>query len=620
MPRPINAIFLGTALLAASATTALPFEFQPDVNKCVVDVQPQCFDPLLAELSERIASLKDDQFRDNYVAIPTVFLLKANLPGRAEDISKKIEDPNKRAEMLGYIGSAYARAGLIDDAYRILGDTEDPQTRAMLIVTIASFELRDGDVDQTMPSIIDLMDPEFVDSTFAEIAIALIDRGQLNKASRIAEFIFDPRQQAYAFARLSREYAKVGNVPKAISHLNLMRDPSIQVLAWGDVGFTLHDRGYETEAKHLYDEAVALATGRDPDDSGKDAQLESIAHHLIKSSHADDALPIIELVQNPEVRAYLFQRIGSHYAEKGEIVEALKYFEIAVPTAISGDDKYRKYATLSQIAISLAKIGQVSRALSVASSIQEANIEGSALKSIGDKLLEQGDIARADEIFTSIDHPDLRAVALIGFSKFLDSEGVGQKANAILTNLEATLAAAPVEASDFQDGIYLRGSSFSILSGAFVDRGDLSSGLRVALTIEETDQQLWTLIPIFGAAVEAGDDVLAGKLSETLFAELQAHPKPGNVLSVLSYIATLPANLQNIESHKKYASLLDDSRSRSLLFSGIFENLTMTENLALAYQVLELIPENSFRDAALIELLKRRIERITTLINSRDHR
>lgn len=610
MATSFNTLILGAALLGTSVNATPTLDFDATVNQCIIDMTPECFDPLLAEFSKQVAAMTDARNSDGYAPIPAAILLKAGMPKRAEKMTRKISDPDKRKEMLGYIGNAYAYAGQIEEARRILGEIEAPQNRAELIVAIADYELIDADVDPTVKQLVDLMDPEFVDLTFSEIARTLIERGQLQKAGRIAEFIFDPSLHAHVMAFLSREFAVSGDVARAITHLKLIRDPDFKVLPWGEVGIALHEQGYEIEAKQLFDEATAMAIGLPPEDPAKEGHLHTIANYLISGDHVDDALSIAAHVTKPEVRANLFYRLGVHHSDKGEVKPALEFFDTAVSAATSGGNPYQQYGTLREIAINLAKIGEVDAALSVARKIADANPQGSTVKSVGDTVLHKGDIARAEAIYASIGHLDLRAVSLIEFSRFLVSEGDAEKAMSILEALETTLLSTSLNPDSSMEDKYLRGSSISSLSRAYVDQGDLISGLRVAMTIEATDQRLWTVIPVYSHAVEAKDDALSDKIEEILFTELQAHPNPGNVLSLLNFIATHPANLEHIETHKKFAGLLDDDQSKSLLFSAIFENLTVNENYILANEVYGLIPDQSIREVALVEFLKRKIEHI----------
>lgn len=608
MPKHLPALLLSATLLGTSSGAALAFGFDAPVNQCIVDPEPECFDILFAELSKRVDALIDAR---GYAPIPAAILLKAERPRRAEIAIAKIKDPARRKEMLVYIGNAYARAGQIDDAYRILKDIKAPQIRAILIATIASVQLRDGDIESTLAPIIELMDVEFIDPTLSDIARMLADSGHLHRASRIAEAIFDARLQAHALGHVSRGFAKAGDVAMAVAHARLIRDRGLQVLVRGEVGFTLHQRGYKAEAMQLYRDAAALVSALKPDDPARDERLESIAHYLIKSGHATAAVALIDRINAPGTRGNLYQRLGHFHAVQGEKEAALRYLGAAVSAASGEKDQYRRYSILREAAMSFAKVGAVDAALSVAQSIQDANIRGGTIKTIGNVLLENGDIARAEQIYLSIDQMDLRAVAVIGFAGFLEAAGQGEEADAHLQALEAALRDAPVRASDMQDGQYLRGSSLASLSRAYSDRGNLKGSLRVALTLEKPDQRLWTLIPIFGAAMDAGDHALADRLNDILFAELKAHPNPRNTLSLIIFLTTFPTNLENIELHRTYAGLLPDDRSKSLLFSAIFEALTQSENYRLAVPVQQLIPEQPLREVATIDLLKRKIESIT---------
>lgn len=611
MPFALKKIALIAALLGTSATAALSLGLSPRVNQCIVEPDPLCFEPLLAELSERIASLEDGRVFDGYAPIPAAILLKARLPERAEEMSGNITEPDKRRELLTYVGGAYAHNGQFEDALRVLGELEAPQDRAQLIVEIATFSLRDAEVEPTMAPLIDLMDPELVDLVFAEIAGGLIGEGRLQKAGKIATYIFDSDLHAHAIARLSREYARRDDVANALSQLKLLRAPNSAVLARGEVGITLHERGHTAQAKQIFDDTAAMVMKRPADDPTRQDDLQTIAFYLMSSAYFDEALTVIQQVTKPEFRANLHFRLGAHLADTGQITTAVEHLEAAVAVAVSGGERYAQYGTLREIAVTLAEIGKVELATSVAHQIDVSNIAGGTIKSIGDVVLCKGDIAGAERLYASIEHPDLRATGLIEFSAYLAESGNLQKAAIILQEVEAALAKSPIDPNELQDGNYLRGSSIAGLSRAYANQADLNSALRVARTLKDTNQRLWTLIPIYGSAVEAHDARMADELLDLMFTELQAHPKPGDVLSLMSYLSTHPSNIENIAVHKKFAALLKDDQSKSLLFNGIFEMLTMNEKYVLADQVHALIPDQTFRNVAIIELLKRRIGRIT---------
>ena len=611
MPKSLTAILLGAALMGTTAPAALSFGFETAINQCIVDTQQDCFDTLFAELSDRIAALEDTTARDGYAPIPTALLLKAGMTHRAEAAARKIEDPAKRMELLAHVGNSYARAGQVEEAYRLLAEIEFPYERSFLITEIALIELLDSDIETKLPSLIELMVPEFVDATFTEIARGLSDAGQLKKASEIAPLIFDPQQQAYVLGHVARAFAKDGDVAMASSQLDLIRDPDFQVLGRGEVGFALHMRGDTQEAKRVYDQIVAIVTGLDPDDPAKDERIEHVVYYLIKSGHFDSVLPLIDLAKRPEVKASLYYQLGHAHVQLGETQQALDYLHRAVSIAKRDLDRYKYYTTLRETAVSFAKAGEVDIALSVAKHLQEINLVGAATKAVGDVVLKAGDRARAQTIYASIAHLEIRTVALVEFSKRLDEDGQNEQAARTLNGLETMLAATSAEPDAYQDGNFLRGSSIASVSRAYVNRGALRDGLRLAVTIEDTDQRLWAVIPIMGAAIDARDDKLAKEINEMLYAELQAHPNPGNVQSVLAYLTTLPQNLENIDSHKRYAKLLTDDVSKTLLYNAVFENLTVNGKYVVANDVLNLMPDASLKQVAIIELLKRRIEKIT---------
>ncbi len=611
MPKTLNAIVLGVVLMGTTAPAALSFEFGPAINQCIIDMHQDCFDTLFDEFSARVAALEDTTLRDGYAAVPTAILLKAGMTNRAENTARKINDPAKRMELLAHVGNSYARGGQVEEAYRLLAEIELPYARSLLITEIALIELIDGDITSKLPGLIDLMVPDFVDSTFAEIALGLVKAGQLHKATEIAPLIFDAQQQAHAFGHIARAFAKAGDVAMASAQLDLIRDPDFQILARGEVGLTLHEDGNVLEAKRIYDKAATFAIELSADDPAKNERLERIAYYLIKSGYSDDALSLIALVQKSEVKAALFYQLGQAYLSRGDTEQALDHLQRAVLATTRDLDHYKYYATLRETAVTFAKAGDVDTALAVAERLQEINLVSAAVKAIGDVVLKAGDDVRAQNIYASITHLDIRVAALVEFSKRLDQEGQNEQATRILSGLETMLVATPVQPDAYQDGNHLRGSSFASVSRAYVDRGALRAGLRLALAIEDTDQRLWTVIPILGAAIDASDDMLADEISNMLFSELQSHPRPGNVQSVLAFLTTLPQNLENIDSHKRYATLLTDDVSKTLLYNAVFENLTANEKYVAANEVLNLMPDASLKQVAIIELLKRRIEQIT---------
>ena len=128
--------------------------------------------------------------------------------------------------------------------------------------------------------------------------------------------------------------------------------------------------------------------------------------------------------------------------------------------------------------------------------------------------------------------------------------------------------------------------------------------------ISNPDQKLWTLIPIYGAALEADELLIAEELHVRLMADLRAHPIQGNLNSLVHFLATQPANLENIERHQAYAAMLEDDMSKSLFYNALFETLMWSESYVMADQIHALIPDKSIRDIAIIELLKGRLQRI----------
>lgn len=575
----------------------------PTIEECAETPKPACLDLLFGELNSQIMNIKDNDTREGYSTMPTALFLRAGKLKQAEEAAENIENPDKRDQMLGHVGVSYATDERIDDARQILTMLKSPYEKSLLIAAISFSDMKSGDVTSHLNSLKSQLAPEFAEKTLADIARMLINNGQYDDGVEVTAAISDPRLQSHLFALVAHKFASVGQVQKSFLSLDRIKDPELKIMAMGGTGTEFQENGYLKEAKVVYHAALDSISMLNAGDPAKNQRLDSIVRYLIGSGYISEAEDAVNQIKQPSSQADLFHRIGLHYADKHELQKMGKYFDISASISDEVSDPYRQLRPLHFMAVRLAKEGEVTKALEFSNQIMDLNGRSNTVSAIGNIILEGQNLKLAEQIYSSIEHVDIRTLSLVRLAKFLIESGEVKPADELLAELRAILAEAPIISSDLQDGVLLRGSTVSSLSSAYIERGDFTAGRQIAETITDPDQRISQLITIFGHAVESHQNEFVDSLNNVIYTELQTHPRAGNVLPLISYLATHSSNMENIELHRKFSTLLKDERSKSLLYSGISQHLAINGNHKLALQFSTQISDPSILQAQLSSCL-----------------
>lgn len=218
--------------------------------------------------------------------------------------------------------------------------------------------------------------------------LASAERDPLSYALYIATII-DADNKSYFLFKIVDAYVETGQLPKAIKIANTIENPLLKVRSLISIASNYIETGQQEDAYPLLSQA--LETSKGIDSYSKADQLVAIASKYIEtgkkkkaSQTLSQALKAVNTIKYEFFKASALAKIASNYAEMGEFTKALK-----IANSIDKDYGHDKADALATIAGKYIETGQKKKAFKILSNALKAvksdNINYSTSGLIGNK-------------------------------------------------------------------------------------------------------------------------------------------------------------------------------------------------------------------------------------------
>lgn len=458
-----------------------------------------------------------------------------------------------RAQAMTEVARAYADAGSISEAERVLTDAEREAAeighsfrRAGSLARVAAGMASLGkasDAERVVDKIDDDASNEKV-KAFTEVATALVGYGNANAAERMAGRITDPALKAKALSEVARTRAEAGNTGEAVRVLGDAERAAQEITedqpkaqAFVEVASILAVVEQTIDAERVIAIAEGVAADSKNDDSIARARLV-IADALASAGHVANAEKIAAAITNNIWRAAAFSGLADALGRAGNASDAQR-----VAARIPDDDW--KAQALLRVAEGLAETAHLADAERVATGITADIWKAAALARVAGGLMAAQQASEGTRVLVmalvvanGITRDSSRAHAWLEIARRL--VGVpGAPEGLLLAKAESEAAAIAI--------LSLREGALAQVAGLLADTGDTAGAERVANAITDDSVKSEALMNVVAALVESrqganvariaakiDDDYWKVKLATAFAAVLQAEGKAGEAVHMLA--------------------------------------------------------------------------------------
>ncbi|MDX2212685.1 MAG: hypothetical protein SFY66_05285 [Oculatellaceae cyanobacterium bins.114] len=432
-------------------------------------------------------------------------------------------DPNRKANALAAIATAYATAGEIEPA---LQTTQSIQTavysQSSALRAISDRLVQVSQFDRALLIAETIQTTELRALAFANIAGGLAQAGQAAQANQVfAEAIAQSRttgdSSAYVMSQVVQHYAQSGQRDAARDVAQRIPDAAIQAQTLMAIAHYYSTANQTDAATDTLKEAIQ-AIQNIHDASQQSSVFQSVIEDHLRQGHYDLALQVTQTLPTevaiaPFDKPELIGRVAREAATAGN-------FDVARQAAEAIDPQFTDYRNQAYQAIALeyAKAEQVDQALQVAESITN---DGAypyrirTLAAIAGEYLQDRQTAAAEGVLTQaiaqvqpLDDPSTQADGLAAIAIQYANAGQIDRVAALhreVLRLAATLSDSSTNSSVLRE-----------IVGQYLNAGQYTAAVEAAEAIRESSDRINTLSHIINRAIQAGSYEAALQATTTL--------------------------------------------------------------------------------------------------------
>lgn len=353
---------------------------------------------------------EDTYFRDSYFVSVIINMAKAGEIDRALQLTQKLPSPLSQAEVLNGIATALIAAGKPELA-------KAPLERALEITS----KIADDDIRYTYLSNGSCGNEKF--ALLVRIGDNLTLLGQIDRALKIATKIYgctsangesSSDYQLAAFTGILKHLANKEQLKQTWNSAKTVKSNSEKGQIWSAIALKLIYMGETDLAFNITEKIAAEVTSGTtlypPFIGGKEEELIKIAFKFAEVGESERSQKVVERLEEPiksQVKALIAIPIAGKLYQQNKpeqadtlLSQSLQLPQIDLdPNRVYDDYNLTKTRDIrEQIAIELAKIGQIERALQIRQTINEELWQQYVLKQIILVLVEKGEVQIAFQI------------------------------------------------------------------------------------------------------------------------------------------------------------------------------------------------------------------------------
>ncbi len=328
-----------------------------------------------------------------------------------------ITDKYKEIEILTTVATALARSGYsttaIDIANAIPFHPYDKYTKTKALANIATELTKSGNTADALDIANTFTNPYFKTAVLADVAASLAESGNTSEATNIARLAYktmdvipklNAEKTAQIFTKIAVALIKSGNSSEALDMANIFTNPYFKTKILADVAASLAESGNTSEATNIA--RLALETTNTIKDLSRKAfALADVAVAYMESGNFTDAANIVQLAfktENSIIKSrsssrkiFNIRKIILTLADSKKITAKIAELILNNIEGIPGITLER---ALAKIAITLAKSGNTSKALSIANILSASDDKVRILTTTATILVKSRNIPKATYI------------------------------------------------------------------------------------------------------------------------------------------------------------------------------------------------------------------------------
>jgi tetratricopeptide (TPR) repeat protein/RNase adaptor protein for sRNA GlmZ degradation len=563
-------------------------------------------------------------------------LIEASDLDAAEAVTQLIRDPQKRAEALSELGTAFVKAALETKANAMFIEAE-------ILGRSINYDFQQGEALQALAKALaqakHYAEAERIALTIevdwagtgalVELAATLAQDEQFTEADRIAEMIQDQGGRAFVLRVLALVYARTGNPMAATQFFQeagaiapAIEDGEISVFAMTILATTLKKAGHEAQAEQIFQEAVAAARSIENDISQK-STLRAIVTELAQQHILPEAEIFARAIQGPLDRAWALREIaivlakdgckakasrifteieklaevvkdsqceGLALRHKGWVLEELskaltqvRYFAEAERVARTIDDRWKQPEAFAELSKALAQDQQFSEAERVARAIPETEWERvEALCTLAVALTHAGEQARAETLFTE-------AKQLAASIEDLTWKPRALRALVIAFTQTERFVEAEAIISEIEDK-EMQARALQELAIASGQPNHFTAAIKAAEASEDGWQRSELLQELAKAMIQLGQDTRGNELF-TAAENAVKSVEPRYQADILKGLAISNAHLRRFSESRRIIDTIDHWKARDQALAVLARELTQVGQFTDAQQLIQTIEE-----------------------------
>lgn len=378
----VNAIAcLGLYFLSSSPTLAkMPIQHEPKLKGISLSCHLQVINSFQNDREIQDSNIKQ---------VVEKYLEAEQLGDRSKFIAKifqilnNIKAPLSRDGVISEIYFTYANAGQYDISMQFINAVKNAEFKAFLLADIATKYAEEKQTIKALNSLAEALklsqqikDDDLQDKLLGKIVEGYATAKDFNRAINITNNIKEISVRAKSLTNIAKLEIKVGNKERA----NKLLNESMQAIA------SLEIRRYRAGAFIVSSPINKLPQKKTPV-FDKSYLLAATAVEYENLGIANQALQLIEKIEDPEIKAYILTQVVESYLQAGLYEKALKLAD-----GIGGIDKLNELNLLNSLYNSVKKLEQ---AADFALSINEPYTRSKALINVASNYIRKDQKSKA---------------------------------------------------------------------------------------------------------------------------------------------------------------------------------------------------------------------------------
>jgi hypothetical protein len=365
-------------------------------------------------------------------------------------IAEGINDLILKSFVIEKIAVALANQGEIDKSIQIVEVINDDNEKSWALSAIAVLLAKKGEIERSIQTVECIKYDSAKSSALKQIAVLLANQGKIEKSIQTADGINEEYYKNNALEEIALLLANLGEMEKSLRTAEIINTDLRKTFVLTEIAVALANQGKLEVSSKVLEKSIRTAEGINGD-YDKSAAFKKIAVVLANQGEIEKSIQTAELINYVLIKSATFAEIAIVLELQSKFDESKKVLEKLIQTAdfeeISsvlaclgklkecstfleksiqpGEEKnyIEKSLVLKEIAVLLARQGELEKSIQTVDEINDDFKKNSALKTIAALLANQAEIKKSIQMAEAIKDDSEKKSALKEIAIVIANQG-----------------------------------------------------------------------------------------------------------------------------------------------------------------------------------------------------